>query len=311
MAATALAAAFAQVTLGGVVRVTGSGLGCPDWPLCHGSIVPPFDLATLIEYSHRLAATAVGILVLGVAVLAWLFYRSNHWVLASSVLGFLLVLAAAVLGGVTVWTELAWWVRMVHLGIALLVVACMVIPSIVGLNPAEPRPLPEHKPSPTRPSGLLLLAALAGLFALILSGSYMVGYGASSSCATWPLCRGSVMPDGAVYLIHMSHRYLAAAVGLLLVVAAISVWSHRGERRELAWASLVLIALFSSQVIAGAATVWTGFSVQMKALHLSLASLVWIALVSVAALVFTTQPLQIGRKVEEPGPAPRLERSTP
>ena len=304
-------AAFAQVTLGGVVRATGSGLGCPDWPLCHGSIVPPFELTTLIEYSHRLAATAVGILVLGVAVLAWLFHRSNQWVLAPSILGFLLVLAAAMLGGVTVWTELAWWVRMAHLGIAQLVVACMVVSLIAGWNRAEPQPLPEHQSPPTRTPVLLVFAALAGLLALILSGSYMVGYGASSSCGTWPLCRGSFMPDGAAYVIHMSHRYIAAVVGLLLVATATSVWLQRGTRKEIGWASLILIALFFSQIIAGAVTVWTGFSVQMKALHLSLASLVWIALVAMAALVFASGRLPIRRIVEVARPAPMLERSTP
>ena len=60
----AVLAAIAQVTLGGVVRVTGSGLGCPDWPLCYGQIVPPFQLDALIEYSHRLSGAILGVLVL-------------------------------------------------------------------------------------------------------------------------------------------------------------------------------------------------------------------------------------------------------
>ena len=45
----AIVAAVGQVTLGGVVRATGSGLGCPDWPLCYGSIIPPLNSAALIE----------------------------------------------------------------------------------------------------------------------------------------------------------------------------------------------------------------------------------------------------------------------
>ena len=55
-------------SIGGVVRITESGLGCPDWPLCHGRIIPPFDAATLIEYSHRLMASVVGLLVLATLV---------------------------------------------------------------------------------------------------------------------------------------------------------------------------------------------------------------------------------------------------
>ena len=53
VAALALLAAVGQVTLGGVVRLTDSGLGCPDWPLCHGKLIPPAEFHTLIEYSHR------------------------------------------------------------------------------------------------------------------------------------------------------------------------------------------------------------------------------------------------------------------
>ena len=55
----ALAAAVAQISLGGIVRITDSGLGCPDWPLCHGKLLPPLELHTLIEYSHRLSASVL------------------------------------------------------------------------------------------------------------------------------------------------------------------------------------------------------------------------------------------------------------
>ena len=78
VAVSSLIAALGQVTLGGVVRVTESGLGCPDWPLCHGGIIPPFELSTLIEYAHRLSASVLGLIVLALAALAWLFYRYNY-----------------------------------------------------------------------------------------------------------------------------------------------------------------------------------------------------------------------------------------
>ena len=69
-------AVFALVVLGGVVRVTGSGLGCPDWPLCYGKFLPPLEFTAVIEYSHRFVASAiVGPLIvvtcLSVLVLHW------------------------------------------------------------------------------------------------------------------------------------------------------------------------------------------------------------------------------------------------
>ena len=54
VALLSLAVSFIQITLGGFVRASESGLGCPDWPLCHGQIIPPIEFHTLIEYSHRL-----------------------------------------------------------------------------------------------------------------------------------------------------------------------------------------------------------------------------------------------------------------
>ena len=79
-------AAFGQVSLGGVVRVTDSGLGCPDWPLCHGRLIPTFDSATLIEYSHRLSASLLTVLVVATAVLSWRHYRDRPWVMVPSAL---------------------------------------------------------------------------------------------------------------------------------------------------------------------------------------------------------------------------------
>jgi len=56
--------AYLQIALGGLVRVSGSGLGCPDWPLCHGRPYPPADLHAIIEYSHRAVGTVTGVLII-------------------------------------------------------------------------------------------------------------------------------------------------------------------------------------------------------------------------------------------------------
>ena len=191
--AAALVAAFAQVTLGGVVRVTGSGLGCPDWPLCHGRVVPPFELTTLIEYSHRLSAAFLSILALIVAALAWLFYRSNRWITLSAILALALVAAAAIMGGVTVLTDLDRWNVLVHLGIAEALVACLVVTCVTGWSPTNvPRMNQDSR------FNALVIATIVAVFVLILSGSFMVGYGAGSACSTWPLCGGEVLPVGTL-----------------------------------------------------------------------------------------------------------------
>src|SRR5881409_2697301 len=74
--------AYLQIALGGVVRVTGSGLGCPDWPLCHGRPYPPANLHAIIEYSHRTVGAITGVLIIATVVGAWLVFRSRRPIVA-------------------------------------------------------------------------------------------------------------------------------------------------------------------------------------------------------------------------------------
>src|SRR5437762_6637820 len=80
--------AYLQIALGGVVRVTGSGLGCPDWPLCHGRPYPAADIHSIIEYSHRSVGTITGVLLIGTVALAWAVFRQRRrlvaWVVTAS-----------------------------------------------------------------------------------------------------------------------------------------------------------------------------------------------------------------------------------
>ena len=66
-----LAVANAHVAFGGVVWMTGSGDACPDWPLCHGQIIPPLDLNIRLELNERFSASALCVLVFVISVLAW------------------------------------------------------------------------------------------------------------------------------------------------------------------------------------------------------------------------------------------------
>lgn len=281
LALAALLVAIIQVTLGGVVRVTGSGLGCPDWPLCDGRVIPVFERAPLIEFSHRLVASVVGLLSLSVAVIAWRRYRTEPWILAPSLVGIFLVIVAALLGAVVVWTELVWWVRLIHLGLAQGVVACMAVVTLVAWRAG----VADETPGPVgSPLGTLALISVAGVFLIILSGSYMVGYGAGSSCGTWPLCRGSFLPDGTAYLVHMAHRYITALVALAMLGAAAVALRSYGRVPGLVPAAWLMLAALAGQVLLGAWTIWAGFTMEMRAAHLGGATLMWTAVVALATL---------------------------
>ena len=70
--------AYLQIALGGVVRVTDSGLGCPDWPLCHGRPYPAADIHSIIEYSHRTVGTITGLLLIATVITAWVVFRRTR-----------------------------------------------------------------------------------------------------------------------------------------------------------------------------------------------------------------------------------------
>src|SRR5688500_8827578 len=101
-----LALMFLVVVWGGIVRVTGSGLGCPDWPLCHGQFLPGLDPQTRIEWFHRFIAIAGGLSVAALGLVAISWYRARGRSLMFVVAAGVLYLVQALLGAVVVLLEL-------------------------------------------------------------------------------------------------------------------------------------------------------------------------------------------------------------
>ena len=271
-----LISAFSQITLGGYVRSSESGLGCPDWPLCHGQLIPPMEFHTLIEYSHRLNASLLMLLVGALFLLCWTKYRNEKFILILSGSAVGLVLSVAILGGITVLTELAWWVRLIHLTLAQLLIGTIAGAVWLAFSPKVIDSASLQQISTPKWKAKLWVVAI-GLLLLIVSGSYMVGTGAGSACASWPLCRGELFPQGSTYAIHMGHRYIAA---IMLLVAGYIGWSFMkkdGGIPGLKTASMGLIHSMLLQIIIGAILVWTGFDPTFKTIHLALATLIWIA----------------------------------
>src|SRR5512139_4053035 len=93
---------YVLVVLGGVVRVTGSGLGCPDWPLCYGQPLPSAQTEAIIEMAHRYVAAFVTLLVMAVALTAWRGYRQDKWIFRASLAGIGVICVQIVLGAITV-----------------------------------------------------------------------------------------------------------------------------------------------------------------------------------------------------------------
>src|SRR6266511_566950 len=84
---------YGLIVLGGAVRATDSGTACPDWPLCHGQLLPRWDGHVLVEYSHRLVASIVGVLIFATAIWAWRRNRDDSFVRGAALLVVILLIA--------------------------------------------------------------------------------------------------------------------------------------------------------------------------------------------------------------------------
>lgn len=286
--ATAIAT-FVLIIVGGVVRVSDSGLGCGPagsgfhgWPFCNGDVVPGLSLHSIVEYTHRAVAGIVTVLIVSILVMAWRRHR-EYVVPAAALLG--LVLAQAVLGGATVEGNLEEAYVAAHLGLAMLLLGGLLYlyRSVSGASDTDGGP---------RLRALSIAASVAVLCTIVAGGymagtqnygrsDYQLGDGAHHACGKeFPTCNGEFMPFGKAKLvdIHLTHRafmYLASLLVIALVVTAV----RRGVLTRYAWALAGLLVL---QVLVGALNVWLDEYELMILLHLALGTLLWAATLGMA-----------------------------
>jgi heme A synthase len=265
--------AYLQIALGGVVRVTGSGLGCPDWPLCHGRPYPPANLSSIIEYSHRAVGSVTELLILATFFGAWVVWRSRRRLVAWLASAALVAgLSEAALGGGVVANELASWLVLIHLGVAMVILGFLVATAVMSLPPSAGLADP----------GFRRLAAISvgATFLLLLTGSSVVASGADSACRSWPLCGSGFTPDFAgVNAWTMLHRGSVLVIGALLVFVLLRSARLPGLR-PVSIATLVVLGL---QVAVGAGAAVTDGAF-FNGLHVGLATLVWAGVLATALL---------------------------
>ena len=310
---------FFLVIVGGVVRVSDSGLGCgpggsgtEGWPLCGGAVIPVIgaDENRLIEFSHRLLASVVVVLI---ALLCWRAYRDlrgRQWAFRVSIAAGVTVLIQAVLGGLTVEHSLEDELVAAHLGTAMILLGLLLF---LGAKSRSEEPRSDGAATRAPIKGMKPFASVAAVLLLcaIVAGGYMAGTeeegvaGASGSGAhlacghQFPECGdGQFLPFGNNRLtdIHLTHRVFVYAATLAIIVL-LSVAYARGARdRLLVLAALLLVG----QVLLGGMNVWLGEHGTLIVAHLTVATLLWATVVSIAY-----------RLAWLPSPAGSSERAAP
>ncbi len=319
---------FLLIIVGGVVRVSDSGLGCgpggsgtEGWPLCGGDVIPLVgDENTLIEFSHRLIA---GIVVALIALLCWRAYRElrgRRWAIRGSIAAGILVLAQAGLGGLTVEHSLDDELVAAHLGLAMLLLGLLLWLGIKArAETAEVAP-GQSTERPERVRGLKPYAGVAAVLLLsaIVAGGYMAGTekegvsegrvnqaGAHLACGEqFPECGdGRFLPFGENRLtdIHLTHRALVYAATIAIAVLIGVAFARGARNRWLAVAAVLLLA----QLLLGALNVWLGEHAALIVAHLTTATLVWISVLEIGYRL-AWAPSAEG----VPEGAPRAEAST-
>jgi cytochrome c oxidase assembly protein subunit 15 len=302
VSAVALASLALIVLTGAGVRLTGSGLGCPDWPKCYGQTVPPLDSHAVIEYGNRLLTGFVGFAVIAASVLAW-FRRPYRWHLA--LFGALLplgVIGQAILGALVVKHHLAPGLVMLHFILSMMLLdAAFALAWCSRYEPWERR----------RSADRLGVWAVRGLIPLgqltILVGTVATASGPHAGAHAGQLVhRFAFEGTGTLEWVVQRHAVIATAYGL----AAIGVWfllrRPGGDRRALRPLTVVL-ALLALQGVVGGVQWALELPSEIVWLHVAIATANWLAMLWTVA---TAGRLEARGANASDGAAPAETRAT-
>jgi heme a synthase len=284
-AIAATAVTYLLIGVGGLVRASGAGLGCPDWPRCFGSWVPPASAADLppgfdpaqfnptlmwTEYLNRLLGVTVGFVILAATISAWRHHRREPRILWPVVAAVLLTGFQGWLGGRVVAHELAAWIVTTHMLVALVIVSLLLVAVLESMTPTGGVTTAANRRRIT-------WAAVAA----ILLSLVQVGVGTQ--------VRGRV--DAALEMVpraealETTHRELAALTGLAILGLWLVVWMRQPDDRALRQAASLALAATAAQIVLGVALT-AALPAAAQVLHLTVASLLLGALTAVAFIAW-------------------------
>ncbi len=286
LAAVTVATTLLLITIGVVVRATDSGLGCPDWPLCKGQVIPAFgDLKAWLEWIHRDVAALLGILILGLPILAWRDHRDRRSLVWLGIVAVLLVGFQAWLGEETVRLGNSGESVTAHLASALALLGLLVFILARSAYPA-------HVEGRGASQRFTLLAAFGATatYALLLFGSHVTATpNAALVFPDWPLMGGTLFPAiTSVTSAQVLHRYVAAIVGVIVVGIGVVAWRTQRGHPAIVRLALVAAVFLPVEIVIGGLQVLTQLSGWTQTLHVALGAGIWSALVGLTVVAYYT-----------------------
>ncbi|MFL5758776.1 MAG: heme o synthase [Thermomicrobiales bacterium] len=301
-------ASYALIVLGGITRVSGSGLGCEDdWPLCQGRPYPPLNTLAIIEYMHRTVAATITFLVIGTLIGAFMVKETSLRSRKLAVASLGLVIFQAMLGALTVWGELPPSIVTAHLGTAMIYFAVTILTAYsIAIDRGAPVVIVgagrDHGLDEDRTFTFFARIGAAVIFGLILTGGLTSTTGAALACWEWPTCgNGQIVPNATSRYtwFNLSHRTVAlvatATVAFILVQALRRPISKAARKLAIAAAAIICV-----QIMIGAMYVFTDGDAWLSGTHLATAAALWATMLALALVAHRpgeTDPAPVGARV--------------
>ncbi len=281
-AVTSAALAFAIAVLGSWVRINDAGLTCPDWPLCHGALVPSLQGGVVLEWSHRLVAFIESFVVLGAIVTGFRARRRIAGV-APALVALAVIFAAQVsLGGATVLLANSPVSVVLHWGMGMALLADLSVLATLAVLAPQPAGVGGGRATLGDGAAPALAAAALFAFATMCVGAYVSSSYAGLACATVPACDGTLFGSGPAQFVQMLHRLAAVSFLIVAAIATYAAW-HGGSERVRLFSTLGF-GLIVVQIGLGIGNVVWGLPVALREAHAANAVATFLAFVLAATL---------------------------
>ncbi len=281
LALASVAVALGTVMLGSWTRINGAGMTCPDWPLCHGRLIPSLADGTIWEWTHRLLAFLVAPLIIAVVIEAWRRRSRSPFILPTVVAISLLFVAQVLLGAATVHQSNSPISVVLHWGTAMAFIAALAAMAIF----AAAADSDDADPSRGFVSENVLTGILAGTalvaFVTMCIGAFVSSSGAGLACLSIPGCAGNVVVYTQGQYVQMLHRILAGGT-LLCAAASLALAWARPTSVRVRVAVCAGVALVCVQVLLGLMNVALRLPMDLREAHAFNAALVFLSFVIAA-----------------------------
>ena len=261
---------FINILFGPLVRATDSGLACPDWPLCHGKVIPPPEFRIWMEVGHRIYSGLLGFVILALAIIIFKNSELRSRFGLSAFTALVVLVNQVILGKLTVTKLLDPGTVNMHLLNAVflftLIVSITAKANFILKTGLEEIRLVNWLAVFNSKNLLISLTVFLVYFQLFMGGRVSSNY-AGLACSDWPTCKGQWFPamEGLVQ-IQMEHRFVAYLIVFLIILnVAVSIFKSYDPRTRL-FLKLALYAV-GFQIILGVSNVLFQLPTLVTAAH--------------------------------------------